>query len=74
MPTLSFGEFIKSKRKECDLTQKQVCVLAGTAESHVSRIENGTREPTLSLAIRLCDALGADINEYVSLTKEHTLR
>lgn len=74
MPTLSFGEFIKQNRKSRHLTQNEISVLAGTTEAHVSRVENGQREPTLGLALRLCDAIGVDINDYVELTKEPTLK
>lgn len=74
MSSLSFGEYIKRSRKSRDMTQDQIASLAGTTKGHISKIEKGTREPTLGLAIRLCDAIGVDINEYVALIKEPTLR
>lgn len=69
----SFGEFVKAGRKDHDLSQKEVSQLAGTTEAHLSRIENGQREPTLGLSIRICEAIGIDINDFVKQTRDPTL-
>ena len=68
----AFGEFIKHERKSKNLSQKEVGQLSGTTEAHVCRIENGLREPTLGLAIRLCESLSVDINDFVKQTKDPT--
>ena len=63
--TMPFGKFIQSKRETKNMSQKEVAQRANTKQGTISKIENGVREPTLGLALRICDALGADINEYL---------
>lgn len=41
---------LRSWRKRRGLTQKQLAELAGTNQTRLSRIENGSEEPTLHLA------------------------
>ena len=62
---MPFGKFIQSKRETKNMSQKEVAQRANTKQGTISKIENGVREPTLGLALRICDALGADINEYL---------
>ena len=60
-----FGKFIQSKRESKNMSQQEVALKANTKQGTISKIENGVREPTLGLALRICDALGVDINEYL---------
>lgn len=60
----AFGDFVKAHRLDRGLTQQELSDIAGTTKTHVCRLENGQREPSLGLALRLCEALGADINEF----------
>ena len=64
-PIQTFGEFIQSKREAKNMSQSEVALRANTKQGTISKIENGVREPTLGLALRICDALGVDINEFV---------
>ena len=64
-PVQTFGEFILSKREAKNMSQSEVAYRANTKQGTISKIENGVREPTLNLALRICDALGVDINEFV---------
>ena len=64
-PAQTFGEFIQSKREARNMSQSDVAQRANTKQGTISKIENGLREPTLNMALRICDALGVDINEYV---------
>lgn len=48
---------IRELRKERGLTQEQVCELAGVSVDAVTRIESGTRTPTLPTLERLARAL-----------------
>jgi transcriptional regulator with XRE-family HTH domain len=63
-PVLSFGEFIKSRRLQLNLTQHEVASMAGTTQGFVSKVETGEQEPTVTLALKICDVLGLDINDF----------
>ena len=45
-------------RKEKNLTQKQLSELTGITQADISRIENGTRNPSLDMLKRLAKGLG----------------
>lgn len=65
-PVQTFGEFIQSKRESKNMSQHEVAQRANTKQGTISKIENGVREPTLNMALRICDALDVDINEFVN--------
>lgn len=60
----SFGEFIQSRRIQLGLTQGEVASQAGTTQGYLSKVEKGIREPTLTVALRVCEVLGLDINDF----------
>lgn len=62
--SLTFGDFVKSARLGKHLTQHEVATVVRIEQSYLSKIERGIKEPTLSIALRLCDALDLDINDY----------
>ena len=64
-PIQSFGEFIRIKRVSLGLTQHEVAAMAKTTQGYVCKIENGSREPTLTVALQLCEALGLDVNDFI---------
>ena len=45
-------------RKEQNLTQKELSEITGITQADISRIENGTRNPSISMVQRLADGLG----------------
>lgn len=49
---------MKELRKQRNLTLAELALRAGCAESYLSRIENGTRTPGLTLAFALEEVLG----------------
>ena len=61
---LTFGDFIKNARLSKSMTQHEVATIAKVEQAYLSKVERGAREPSLSIALRLCDALGLDINDY----------
>ena len=65
-PVQSFGEFIKFRRLQLNLTQYEVAAKAGTSQGYICKVENGEREPTVTLALKICDVLGLDINDFAS--------
>ena len=57
-PELAVMRAIADARAEQNLTQKQVAELTGIAQTEISKLENGTRNPSVKLLQRLADGLG----------------
>ncbi|MGI6221250.1 MAG: helix-turn-helix domain-containing protein [Coriobacteriales bacterium] len=57
-PELAVMRAIASARAEQNLTQKQVSERTGIAQAEISKLENGTRNPSIRLLQRLADGLG----------------
>ena len=45
-----------------NLTQKELSERTGIAQTEISRLENGTRNPTIKLLQRLADGMGMVLN------------
>lgn len=60
----TFGNFVKTARLQKSMTQHEVATLAQIEQAYLSKVERGVREPSLSIALRICDALGLDINDF----------
>lgn len=57
-------------RKERGLTQKQLSELTGISQSDISRIENGTRNPSLEMIKRLATGMGMRLKlEFIPVSK-----
>ena len=55
-------------RKERGLTQKQLSELTDISQADISRIENGTRNPSLKLLKKLASGLGMQLKiEFVPM-------
>ena len=48
-------------RKSCNVTQKQLSETTGSAQSDISKIENGSGNPTIKILKRLADGLGMNL-------------
>lgn len=55
---MGVGQIVRKARIACDLTQGRLAETAGMAQSIVSAIENGARNPTIRTLKRLARALG----------------
>ena len=62
------GARIKELRKQQGLTQEDLCGRAALSIDAVSRIEHGTRSPTLGSLAKLATALGVSVSTLVSNT------
>ena len=61
-------------RNNQHLTQKELSERTGITQADISRIENGTRNPSLALLKRLAEALDSTLKiEFVPKIKSHTL-
>ena len=56
-----FGAFLARLRKEKGLTQKELAERTGINQADISKLENGTRNPSLKLLKRLADGMGMDL-------------
>ena len=57
-------------RKKLDLTQKELSEKTGITQADISRIENGTRNPSLNMMKRLAEGLGMRLKlEFVQENK-----
>lgn len=54
----AFGLKVKQTRIEKQLSQEEVAYTCGFATSHMSRIENGLTNPSLSHIVKIAEVLG----------------
>lgn len=54
----AFGLKVKQTRIEKQLSQEEVAHTCGFATSHMSRIENGLTNPSLSHIVKIAEVLG----------------
>ena len=48
-------------RKNANITQQELAKKTGISQADISKIENGTRNPTLNMLKRLADGLGMQL-------------
>lgn len=59
------GKRIRELRKERDMSQEELSARVGVHPSKISHIETGFHELKFPLAIRLAQALGVTVNDFV---------
>lgn len=59
---------IEKKRLARSLSGYALAKAVGTTPSHIARIERGESRPSVDLALRIADALGADVRDLFSPT------
>lgn len=62
--------WIRAYRLRRNLTLAQLSGLSGISVGHLSRLENGSRTPTVRLLLQLARALGVSLGELVGETAE----
>lgn len=60
---------LKHIRKERNMTLKRLSEITGISEAHLSYVERGEREPSLSTIIRIAVALNIDEKELYEVKK-----
>ena len=60
-----FGKFIREKREQLDMYQSQVAAEVGITQVYYSHIERGLRNVDLVLAMKICQALKLNLNDYI---------
>ncbi|MFT3863775.1 MAG: cupin domain-containing protein [Solirubrobacterales bacterium] len=64
--------WIRAYRTRRNLTLAQLSELSGVSIGHLSRLENGTRTPTVRLLLQLARALGVSLGTLVGETPEQS--
>lgn len=57
-----YGEILKEKRKELNLTQEQLSEKVGLKRSYISKIEKGATDMQISSLVRISTALGLKLS------------
>ena len=63
----SFGEIIRERRRQRNMTQRDVARRIGTSAPYVGHLESGQRHPSDEIVTKLADALGFDRREMFFL-------
>ena len=69
-PDMDIIRAIVSTRTSQNLTQKQLSEKKVIYQSEISKLENGTRNPSINLLKRLADGLGMDLK--IEFVKKNT--
>jgi len=70
-PEFNIMRAIIEARTANNLTQKELAERTGIAQTEISRIENGSRNPSIKLLQRLADGMGMVLN--VSFTPKKAI-
>lgn len=60
---------LKEIRNKKGISLEELSRATGISRSHLNYIERGEKEPTLSIALRICSALKIDIKEFYETIK-----
>ena len=70
----SFGLFLKEKRQEKNLTQKQLAEIMFVSESAVSKWEKDVAHPDITLLPKLAETLGVTEHELITASIDNESR
>jgi transcriptional regulator with XRE-family HTH domain len=70
---MDIGHAIHTIRRQKGLTQETLAVAIGTDSGYLSRIENGNRQPSLDLLIRLAEALQTPLSSIFAVAEGHNV-
>ena len=65
MDQIKIGKFIQQKRKELNLTQKEIAEKLNVSDKTISKWETGNGLPEVSLMMPLCEILKISVNELL---------
>jgi transcriptional regulator with XRE-family HTH domain len=67
---LNLGENIKKIRKERGLQQKEVAIEVGVDQSNYNKMENGKRDPSVTVLKKLADLFGVTVDYIIEPTDD----
>lgn len=65
----AMAKVIYSARKDKKMTQSELAVSSGLDRTYISDIERGKRNPTISVLLRLAEALGVSVSVLILRTE-----
>ena len=68
-PQTAYGELVRERREELEMSQEEVGLIAGTTQGRISEIEGGDN-PSFGLSARIARALGWSHVELVCRLEE----
>src|SRR4029077_7226889 len=69
---MSFGQMIRDRRRQLELTQDELAVRIRTSTPYIGHIESGKRHPSDEILTRLADVLGFERRELFFVAKPST--
>mgnify|MGYP003463063491 CR=1 FL=1 len=67
-----FGRFIRNGRENQKLNQTKAAEQIGISQQYYSHIEKGMRNVDLVLALKICEALYLNLNDFIKLLQNET--
>ena len=64
MNKINLSTYIKSRRQNIGMTQKQLAELLGVTDVTISRWESGQRQPMWYQFVKLCEVLGMELSWF----------
>ncbi len=74
MDGMTFGNRLRKLRIDAGLTQEELAAKSGMARSSIAKFERDEREPLLTTANRLANALGVDCTAFQEPAEKKTSR
>ena len=69
---MNFGEKLKELRVAAGMTQEQLATRSGTSKQNISRYELDERQPSLTMAKAIADALGVSLDDFREVMPSQT--
>lgn len=66
----AFGQVLKDSREAVGLSQEALAYAIDSHATHISRLENGHKQPTLTTIFKIAEKLGMEPDELIRSTKE----
>ncbi|MEA2574525.1 MAG: hypothetical protein QOH93_1823, partial [Chloroflexia bacterium] len=66
---IAFGEWLKKRRKDLDLTQMDLAERIGCSPFAIQKFEAGTRRPSRQIARLLAEELGVPEQEHTAFVR-----
>jgi transcriptional regulator with XRE-family HTH domain len=66
----AFGQFIRRRRREFGLTQKQIARRIEVSTGHLGNLENGSRRPSVTIVARIAKIFGDGPTMFFSANPE----
>jgi len=63
------GWNLRRLRKERGVTQEDLATDSGIDRGYISGVERGVRNPSVSVLVRIADAIGVDVSELFDRSK-----